>query len=198
MAHTARSLAESLIADYGRNREVIAEAEASVGRVPRFPAAPAPSDAAEVSRPEPWLLRLMECPSWSGRRLDREEELSLWVAAELRRLTRSGALRAVWSRLPAEIRRGGRIASMQQTLGRVMGVVKGAPDFWFAWGTGAGLVELKTERAQGDMLEPGRRRTYMRAEQRDFREWAVGLGVKHAVCRSVPEVVSTLREWGRI
>lgn len=145
-----------------------------------------------------WLNRLMECPSWKGRRLSPEEELSLWVASELRRLTRSGALRAVWSRLPAEIKRGGKVAAMWQCLGRVLGVVKGAPDFWFGWATGAGLIELKVEATQADMLSRGKRRTYLRPEQRDFRDWALSIGVKHAVCRSVPEVTSRLREWGRL
>lgn len=38
MPWTAAALAESLIADTGRNHEVLAEAGASVRRVPRFPA----------------------------------------------------------------------------------------------------------------------------------------------------------------
>jgi hypothetical protein len=162
---------------------------------------PEPSTRGQVDVSTPadgWLHRLMACPSWSGRRLDPEEELSLWVAAELRRLTRSGALRAVWTRCPVEVRRGGHLAAMWQCLGRVLGVVPGCPDFLVLWGAGAGGLELKVERAQGDMLSPGRRRTYLRQGQRDFREWCVSNGVRHEVCRSVPEVTDALRRWGRL
>jgi hypothetical protein len=214
-----------------RNRAIVAEAAratrvsgvltadfgpVSTGPIPA-PAPPPPGGASqpgtrspvqarghESTPPEGWLRRLMACSSWGGRRLELEEQLSALVATELRRLTLEGSLRAVWTCNRVEVRRGGRIASMQQALGRVLGVVPGCPDFLVLWGTGAGLVELKTERAP-DLLDPrkdgGARaptRTYLRPIQKDFREWCVSNGVKHACCRSVNEVKSALREWGRL
>jgi hypothetical protein len=170
-----------------RNGRRLAEA---AGLATRREPEPSPRGQVDMSAPaDGWLHRLMACPSWSGRRLDPEEELSLWVAAELRRLTRSGALRAVWTRCPVEVRRGGKLAAMWQCLGRVLGVVPGCPDFLVLWGGGAGGIELKVERAQGDNLRQG---------QKDFREWCVSNGVRHEVCRSVPEVTGALRRWGRL
>jgi hypothetical protein len=158
----------------------------------------------ESTPPDGWLPRLMACGSFAGR-LEPEQELSAWVAAELRRLTRSGALRAVWSCHPAEVRMGGRIGQMLQSLLLFMGVVPGSSDFVFTWGAGSGWIELKIEERQPDLLklrQDGRarapRRTYLRDRQPDFREWCLMLGVKHACCRSVPEVLATLRAWGRL
>jgi hypothetical protein len=179
-----------------RNRAIVAEAAGLAVQARKPDSTEARKN--ESTAAEGWLPRLMACPSWNGRRLDPEEELSLWVAAELRKLTRSGALRAVWTRCPVEVRAGGKLAAMWQCLGRVLGVVPGCPDFLVLWGTGAGGVELKVERAQGDMLSPGRRRTYLRQGQKDFREWCVNNGVRHEVCRSVPEVTDALRRWGRL
>jgi hypothetical protein len=197
---TSQMLQEALIANPDLARRNPGEA---VRLVPRFPADYVPSangqppiDSKPSGVPDGWLHRLMECPSWNGRRLDPEEELSLWVACELRKLTRSGALRAVWSRMPSEIRRGGKLAAMWQCLGRVLGVVKGAPDLWFLSPNACGCIELKIENAQADMIAGRRRRTYLRSEQKDFREWCVSLGVQYATCRSVPDVTKTLREWG--
>jgi hypothetical protein len=156
--------------------------------------------------PDGWLPRLMACDGWSDRkrRLSPEEQLSALVATEMRRLTLAGELRAVWTCHRVEHAGGDAIGRMIQRLQRVLGVVPGAPDYWFAWGTGAGLLELKVERPADllDLRQDGTARaptrTYLRPVQKDFREWAVSNGVKHACCRSVPEVLVTLREWGRL
>jgi hypothetical protein len=153
-----------------------------------------------------WLHRLMACDGWSDRkrRLSPEEQLSALVATELRRLTLAGELRAVWT--CHQLGTSGETAAgrMAMRLARVLGVVPGAPDYWFAWGTGSGLIELKIERPASllDLRKDGTARaptrTYMRPVQRDFREWAVSNGVRHACCRSVPEVTGALRRWGRL
>jgi hypothetical protein len=159
-----------------------------------------------VDQPDGWLHRLMACDGWSDRkrRLSPEEQLSALVATELRRLTLAGELRAAWTCHRVEHAGGDAIGRMIQRLQRVLGVVPGAPDYWFAWGSGAGLIELKVERAADllDLRKDGTARaptrTYMRPVQRDFREWAVSNGVRHEVCRSLPEVLAALREWGRL
>jgi hypothetical protein len=187
---------------------------AAAARVQTSPSDEAPGLAAHASMPafpppsmpDGWLHRLMACDGWSDRkrRLSPEEQLSALVATELRRVTLAGELRCVWTCVRVEHRGGDPIARMIQHLLRVLGVVPGAPDWWFAWATGAGLIELKVERPADllDLRQDGTARkptrTYMRPIQRDFRQWAVSLGVRHAVARSVPEVRATLREWERL
>lgn len=152
--------------------------------------------------PSNGLHELMGAPSWRGP-LQPEEHLSCAVASELRRLTSAGRLRAVWSRVPGEHPEGGRYAMAQQIKRTCMGHVPGVPDLFFAWGTGAGFIELKVEGAQGSLLAPSGkaglrrgRRTYLRGRQRLFEAWAGQYGVHHAVARSVNEVVAVLKGWG--
>jgi hypothetical protein len=186
-----------------RNRRLVAEA-AGLAAPPRIDATAEPRK--DVSTDDGRLRRLMACDGWSDRRrrLSPEEQLSALVATELRRLTLAGELRCVWTCVRVEHRGGDPIARMIQHLLRVLGVVPGAPDWWFAWGDGAGLIELKVERPADllDLRKDGAARaptrTYMRPIQRDFREWCASNGVRHAVSRSVPEVISALRGWGRL
>jgi hypothetical protein len=154
------------------------------------------------TKPGNGLHELMACPSYQGT-LQPEESLSVAVASELRRLTHQGGLRAVWSRLPLEHPEGGRYGMLAQVKRTAMGAVPGAPDFWFCWQQGAGLIELKTEASQGSLLAPSGKaglrkgkRTYLRGRQRLFQAWAEMFHVKHAVCRSVGEVVAVLKQWG--
>jgi hypothetical protein len=145
---------------------------------------------------------LMATPSYQGA-LQPEESLSVAVATELRRLSHAGGLRAVWSRLPLEHPEGGRYGMQAQCKRIAMGGIPGAPDLWFIWDGGGGLIELKTEASQGSLLAPSGkaglrrgRRTYLRGKQRLFAAWAEMFHVKHAVCRSVAEVVAVLKQWG--
>lgn len=148
------------------------------------------------------IHELMATPSYQGA-LQPEESLSVAVATELRRLTHQGRLRAVWSRLPLEHPEGGRYGMQAQCKRIAMGGIPGAPDIWVSWGTGSGLIELKTEAAQASLLTPSGkaglrkgRRTYLRGRQRLFQAWAEAHGVQHAVARSVAEVVAVLKQWG--
>jgi hypothetical protein len=154
------------------------------------------------TKPGNGLHELMATPAYQGM-LQPEEALSVAVATELRRLTHQGKLRAVWSRLPLEHPEGGRYGMAAQCKRIAMGGVPGAPDFWFAWGTGSGLIELKVNNPQASLLTPSGklgirkgRRTYLNGRQKLFAEWCKTHGVKHAVCRSVDEVKEKLREWG--
>lgn len=192
-----------------RNRAIVAEAAglSAAKTSPRRDVDEPTRGQVDASTPDcGWLHRLMACDGWGDRkrRLAPEEQLSALVATELRRLTLEGALRAVWTCHRVEHAGGDAIGRMIQRLQRVLGVIPGAPDWWFAWGTGAGLIELKVERPADllDLRKDGTARaptrTYLRPIQKDFREWCVSNGVKHACCRSVNEVKSALREWGRL
>ena len=155
-----------------------------------------------VEKPGNGIHELMATPAYQGS-LQPEEALSVAVATQLRRLTHQGRLRAVWSRLPLEHPEGGRYGMVAQCKRAAMGGVAGAPDFWFIWNGGGGLIELKVEGAQASLLTPSGkaglrrgRRTYLRGRQRLFQAWAEMFHVKHAVCRSVPEVLTVLQQWG--
>ena len=148
------------------------------------------------------LHELMGCPSFKGR-LEREEELSCWVASELRRLSRASKLRCVWTRVPTEHKAGGTLGMLAQAKVAAMGSIAGCPDFAFLWGSGSGLIELKTIDPQakiafldGEARARRGTRSYLRPRQKLFRDWAVGHGVRHAVARSVPEVLGALKGWG--
>ena len=66
-----------------------------------------------------------------------------------------------------------------------MGVLRGVPDLVFVLPGGASaFIELKA---------PG---AYLRPEQKDFRDRALVLGSKFALCRTLEEVISVLDEWG--
>lgn len=163
------------------------------------PASPLPG-ASGLSTEQ--LHELMACPVWRGR-LEGEEEVSFWVAAELRRLTRAGRLRCCWSRVPMEHLGGGAIGRMHQAKVVGMGAVPGCPDFGFWWGSGSGFIELKKRDAQAriaflDSEARVRRgtRTYLKPRQKLFRDWAESHGVRHATCLTVVEVTNTLKEWG--
>lgn len=154
--------------------------------------------------PPDWLVRLMACPPFAGR-LDPEQHLSAQLAADCRRWTLSGELRAVWSCHPAEVRVGGRLGQCWQAMLVSIGVVPGSSDYVFTWDTGALWLELKVEDLQTDLLRLRRdgtarapRRTYLRGLQPDFREWCRSLGVAHEVCRSRGDWTAALRRHGRL
>ena len=60
----------------------------------------------------------------------------------------------------------------------------GVPDFAFHWTDGSGFIELK---AGSNSLSPA---------QKNFRDKCVGLEIPFRVCRSLDQVITTLREWG--
>jgi hypothetical protein len=148
-----------------------------------------------------WLAVLLQVPTWRAR-LDPEAALSVAVATELRRLSLAGQLRCVWTRVPGEHEQGGRIGAMHQVKRAVTGYVAGVPDFAFFWGTGSGLIELKTQGQQSSFLTPdgvglrSGRKTYQSKPQRMWQRWAESHGVKVEVVRSVPELRTALRSWG--
>jgi hypothetical protein len=149
------------------------------------------------------LRELMGAPDCQGQ-LGPEDHLSYAVACELRRLSVQGRLRAVWFGIPIQHPAGGKYAMLAQAKRTALGAVPGCPDFGVMWGTGAGFIELKVDDPQGRLLATDAgltgwrkgRRTYLRGRQRLFQAWAQAHGVRHAVARSVAEVVAVLKGWG--
>ena len=129
------------------------------------------------------ILRLMDYKTFKGR-AGPEDRLSIETAIFLRCMTIEKKLRATWTHIPHEVGGGGKLAAIRMALAKAMGLIKGSADFVFVWPDGGGWIELKTEKGS---LSP---------QQRDFRDWCVATGCRHAVCRTVEEVVQTLTEWG--
>jgi hypothetical protein len=157
---------------------------------------------ASTKPPGNGVHELMATPSYQGSLLP-EDQLSYAVATELRRLVHAGRLRAVWFGIPIQHPAGGKYAMLAQAKRTALGAVPGCPDFGFIWDTGGGFIELKVDHAQGSLLAPSGkaglrrgRRTYLRGRQRLFQAWAEANGVRHAVARSVAEVVAVLKGWG--
>ena len=132
-------------------------------------------------------------------RLGHEDKLSIEIADTLRNLSMDGLLNGVFCHLPNE----GKRHKITGEILRAMGMITGAPDFVFIGAWGGGFIELKApelrmaspktgksiiKRPQGELTEA----------QQDFQAWCIGEGAKHAVCRSVDEVLDTLRAWGAL
>jgi len=69
-------------------------------------------------------------------------------------------------------------------LARIAGLITGASDYLFLWDGGSGVLEAKSKTGS---LTPS---------QKDWRDWCVANGVRHAVFRSVDEGEAQLRSWG--
>jgi hypothetical protein len=127
------------------------------------------------------LLRLMYRPMLpTNLYIHEEDRICIGIANELRKLTLDGSLKAVWFHVSNESRR----TIIQTLMLKAIGLIPGTTDYCFFGATGAGLIEIKAKK--------GRMSDY----QTDFMHWALSLGVRHAICRSVEEVRHTLIAWG--
>lgn len=131
------------------------------------------------------LLRLLDCKPFRGRS-GPEDQIAMAVANMLRAEALSGNLIGTFTHIPNEIGGGNSSSRVRYALAKAMGLISGAPDYVFAWPGGSGWIELKTKTGT---LNPN---------QRDFRQWCADTGVLFATCRSVNEVIATLREWGAL
>lgn len=113
-------------------------------------------------------------------RVKPEEAISIDIANRLRKASLEGRLAAVWSHISNEGRRS-RIAGMVLN---AVGLIAGAPDYFFIGASGGGLIEVKT--LKGKMSE----------RQTQYKQWCALVGVRHAVCFSADEVCATLKDWG--
>lgn len=129
------------------------------------------------------LINLMSFKPFKGR-AGEEDRLAMEVANYLRAATLNGMLKATWTHIPHEVGGGGRLAAIRMALAKAMGLIKGSADYVFVWPQGGAWIELK---AKSGSLSP---------EQRDFQLWCETTGVRHAVCKSLEQVVEKLFQWG--
>lgn len=79
---------------------------------------------------------------------------------------------------------GGNLSRTQAGRFKAMGLTPGVPDLHFIWPGGYGVIELKAAKGRLD------------DKQVAFLGHVQECGHRWAVCRSVEQVESTLREWG--
>lgn len=138
--------------------------------------------------PNPLMWR-PKIPAKCGRNdveLKPEERISIDFADELRELTRLKLLDALWFHIPNEGKRGWLIALIM----RAMGMIPGVADYIFIWrymdAWKVAFIEVKA----GDNKQT--------PEQWHFQLWAESLGIPYSICRSKPEAINKLAEWGAI
>lgn len=135
------------------------------------------------------LLDLFDFRPFRGR-TGPEDDIAIEVANMLKAAALEGKLSAVWTCIPHEVgatskgKQGFNLAQARYAKAKAMGLITGSADYVFVWPDGGGWIELKTKTGS---LSPA---------QRLFRDWCVGAGVKHAVCRSCGDVSKILFEWG--
>jgi hypothetical protein len=137
------------------------------------------------------LLSLMDYRLYRGS-TGEEDKLAISVATMLRAASLEGKLKATWTCIPHEVgavpQKSAEFKKRQTRYAKAkaMGLITGSTDYVFVWAGGGGWIELKSH--NGSLSIP----------QRHFRDWAKATGCNWAVCRSVDEVVGTLKSWGAL
>ncbi len=135
----------------------------------------------------PSLLRLMDpgkLSSVARQRLKPEEVLACGVAGACRAWTLEGRLDAVWSHIANELGGGTKFARIRYAIAKHMGLISGAPDFFFVGRSGAVVIELKSKTGR------------LSDNQKDWRTWCEAQNVPYYVCRSLDEVEAALKAEG--
>ena len=129
------------------------------------------------------LLSRSFIPKYIGRRrvvIKPEQQLCINISDELRRFPVSGKLKAVWTHVPNE----GNRSRLNGAILKAMGMIPGYADYVFCWDNGSGTIEIKADKGKPTEL------------QKLFARWCDDSGVKYALCRSVEEVMDSLKSWG--
>ncbi len=129
------------------------------------------------------ISRLMSRATLGNWDIEPEQRLAIEFADKLRVAARDGKLNCVFCHVANEGKRHRIVASILIA----MGLIPGAPDYWFIWKDGGGLIELK---------RPDRKLPMLEGNQAHFRVWAESLGAKYALHNSLEDALATLREWG--
>ena len=136
------------------------------------------------------LMRLMDDGKSSRKVRGPEDALAKDIAAMLRAATLEGRLIAAWTCVSNEVGamslrdKGFNLAKARYATAKSHGLITGSADYVFTWAEGGGWIEAKSKTGS------------LSSAQRDFRDWVISTGSRHAVCRSVKEVEQKLFEWG--
>jgi hypothetical protein len=138
------------------------------------------------------LRRLLAFTPFRGRTRGPEDDLALVVGAALRAWVLEGRLHATFTCVPHEVGAVSktspafRPAQARYAKNIAQGLIAGSGDYVFVWEGGGGWIELKSSTGS---LSP---------DQRDFRDWCGHAGARHAVCRTLDQVETVLRDWGAL
>lgn len=133
-----------------------------------------------------YLAKLLARPALNFK-LDPESLLSVQVADRLRFYSSAQALRGIWFKIANERK----CSRMMGAILKAMGVIPGVPDFALMGPWGGGVIELKIEKG-------GNPQKQLSEHQEYFQYWCQVENVKHAICRSIPDVEATLKAWGAL
>lgn len=118
-----------------------------------------------------------------------EEKLSYAVNQALTAWSFQNRISGVWFHVPNEVR----VPKMEPHQAKrfwdkraAIGIKPGAPDWVIAWQGGFGFIELKVKGGK------------MSDNQTAFQTFCRWLKINHAVCKSVEDVETTLKEWGAL
>lgn len=132
-----------------------------------------------------FLLRLMQHAGLSSalaRRLGPEDRMACQFAADLRKATLEGRLRAVWTHPANEL--VGAATGPTAAIARALGLHRGVSDYLFMWGGGNLALEAKSARGR------------LSDHQSDFERWCFLNNVPFIVFRTVEEGCDTLKNFG--
>jgi hypothetical protein len=132
-----------------------------------------------------FLVRLMQHAGLSvqaSRRLGPEDAEACQFAADLRKATLEGRLRAVWFHPANEL--VGTCGKVHAAIARALGLHCGVSDYFFLRGDRALVIEFKS--AKGALSK----------DQEAFERWCFQHEIPFIVCRSRDEAMETLGNFG--
>ena len=174
---------------HAKNRMTAAELRRQLGLAPVQPA-PVPGQARAIV--PPWLQAVLDHPLKEINRpkldIGPEGELSHQVLIMMRDELKAGQYRGIFGAISNESRHGSeRLSRWQGQIKKWLGLVPGTTDWFFMWGTGAGVIELKA---------PGNREAALKPNQIIYRDWCRATGINWALENKLGGVRSTLLKWG--
>lgn len=121
-------------------------------------------------------------------RMGLEDKISAEMRSHMVAALADGSYDGIFIHCPNE----GQRSPAAGALFRHIGLVPGAPDWWFMGPWGCGVLEFKVKQGRksaDDLLTDS---------QKDFRDWCRTFGVNHASCVSVQEAFTALHAWGAV
>lgn len=113
-------------------------------------------------------------------RLGPEDRIAIEFAAELRKASIEGRLKAVWLHVPNESKR----SKAAGAIARALGLIPGTADYLFLHADGSFALECKGP--DGKQTE----------NQKDFEQWCRTQGVPYQMFRTVEEGLGYVRDYG--
>jgi hypothetical protein len=134
-------------------------------------------------------------PHYAGRPLKAEDKVSAELAVLMREAMRDGRFVGLCSHVANESGdQSTKLARLRSQKKKVMGMLSGAPDWWFGWvlpagGRDFGVIELK---------RPGVLQGSLSDSQAMVRDWCQEIGIPWACHNRSDRAFEQLQAWGAI